>query len=102
GRTPRRELDAEPASHQTSYNQPSLCRSSLICLMSAPRLPLRMPDPQPLPRQRVAERVVDEIRAYIESNGLEAGAKLPPERGFIERPRRHRSVRREGVRVTTH
>jgi GntR family transcriptional repressor for pyruvate dehydrogenase complex len=60
-----------------------------------------MPDPQPLTRQRVAERVVDEIRAYIESNGLAAGAKLPPERVFIERLGVSRSSLREALRVLT-
>src|SRR5215217_3171905 len=33
----------------------------------------------------VADRVVDALRAYIVDNGLEPGAKLPPERVFLER-----------------
>lgn len=48
---------------------------------------------------RVAERVVDEICAYIESNGLTSGAKLPPERVFMELFGVGRSSLREALRV---
>jgi GntR family transcriptional regulator, transcriptional repressor for pyruvate dehydrogenase complex len=58
-------------------------------------------EPQPIIRRRVAERVVEEIRAYIEGNGLEAGRKLPPERVFIERLGVSRSSLREALRVLT-
>lgn len=48
---------------------------------------------------RVAERVVDEICAYIEKNGLTTGAKLPPERVFMELLGVGRSSLREALRV---
>ena len=48
---------------------------------------------------RVADRVVDELRAYIEGNGLEPGHKLPPERVFLEQLGVSRSSLREAVRV---
>src|SRR3954454_10813554 len=48
---------------------------------------------------RVAERVVDELRAFIERNGLQPGAKLPPERVFLEQLGVSRSSLREAVRV---
>jgi GntR family transcriptional regulator, transcriptional repressor for pyruvate dehydrogenase complex len=48
---------------------------------------------------RVAERVVDEIVAYIDSNGLMTGDKLPPERVFIELFGVGRSSLREALRV---
>ena len=48
---------------------------------------------------RVAERVVDEIYAYIESNGLTNGAKLPTERVFMELLGVGRSSLREALRV---
>lgn len=48
---------------------------------------------------RVAERVVDELCAYIESNGLKSGDKLPPERVFIELLGVSRSSLREALRV---
>ena len=57
------------------------------------------PDLQPLPGGRVAERVVDEIRGYIETNGLQPGHKLPPERYFIEQLAVSRSSLREAMRV---
>lgn len=47
----------------------------------------------------MVERVVAEIRQYIEGNGLEPGHKLPPERVFIERMRVGRSSLREALRV---
>jgi GntR family transcriptional repressor for pyruvate dehydrogenase complex len=47
----------------------------------------------------VAERVVDELRAYIERNGLVPGTKLPPERVFLEQLGVSRSSLREAVRV---
>jgi GntR family transcriptional repressor for pyruvate dehydrogenase complex len=47
----------------------------------------------------VAERVVDELCAYIESNGLTSGDKLPPERVFIELLGVSRSSLREALRV---
>src|SRR3954471_5546338 len=49
--------------------------------------------------RRVAERVVDELRAFIERNGLHPGAKLPPERVFLEQLGVSRSSLREAVRV---
>jgi GntR family transcriptional repressor for pyruvate dehydrogenase complex len=58
-------------------------------------------EPQPVTRRRVAERVVEEIRDYIEGNGLEPGRKLPPERVFIERLGVSRSSLREALRVLT-
>jgi GntR family transcriptional regulator, transcriptional repressor for pyruvate dehydrogenase complex len=61
--------------------------------MSA-QLPLR-----PAGTGRVAERVIDEICAYIESNGLTSGDKLPPERVFIELFGVSRSSLREALRV---
>lgn len=48
---------------------------------------------------RVADRVVDELRAYIEQNGLDTGHKLPPERVFLEQLGVSRSSLREAVRV---
>lgn len=59
--------------------------------MSAPRSPLRA--------GRVAERIVDEIVAYIDTNGLAPGAKLPPERVFIEQFGVSRSSLREALRI---
>jgi len=48
---------------------------------------------------RVAERIVDEIVRYIETNGLTSGAKLPPERVFIEQLGVSRSSLREALRI---
>jgi GntR family transcriptional regulator, transcriptional repressor for pyruvate dehydrogenase complex len=48
---------------------------------------------------RVAERVVDEICTYIEARGLTSGAKLPPERIFMELFGVGRSSLREALRV---
>lgn len=48
---------------------------------------------------RVAERVVDEICAYIETNGLMTGDRLPPERVFLELLGVGRSSLREALRV---
>ncbi|HEY3541821.1 MAG TPA: FadR/GntR family transcriptional regulator [Gaiellaceae bacterium] len=48
---------------------------------------------------RVADRVVDELRSYIEQNGLAAGQKLPPERVFLEQLGVSRSSLREAIRV---
>src|SRR3954451_20588490 len=48
---------------------------------------------------RVAERVVDALRAFIEGNGLTPGVKLPPERVFLEQLGVSRSSLREAVRV---
>jgi GntR family transcriptional repressor for pyruvate dehydrogenase complex len=47
----------------------------------------------------VAERVVDEICGYIQSNGLTVGDKLPPERVFMELFGVGRSSLREALRV---
>ena len=47
----------------------------------------------------VAARVVEQIRAYVEGNGLKRGDKLPPERVFIEQFGVSRSSLREAVRV---
>jgi GntR family transcriptional repressor for pyruvate dehydrogenase complex len=59
--------------------------------------------PQVLPRPaaagRVAERVVNEICTFIESNGLTSGDKLPPERVFMELFGVGRSSLREALRV---
>ena len=52
-------------------------------------------------RGRVAERVVEEIRSYIEQNELQPGHKLPPERVFIDRLGVGRSSLREALRVLT-
>src|SRR3954471_7494515 len=54
-----------------------------------------------LPRGRVSERVVEEIRAYIAQNGLRPAQKLPPERVFIDRLAVGRSSLREALRVLT-
>ncbi|MGH3756778.1 FadR/GntR family transcriptional regulator [Actinophytocola sp.] len=48
---------------------------------------------------RVAERVVDEIRAYVDAKGLMIGDKLPPERVFMELFGVGRSSLREALRV---
>src|SRR3954469_13534238 len=48
---------------------------------------------------RVAERFVEELRAYIERNELTTGTKLPPERVFLEQLGVSRSSLREAVRV---
>lgn len=48
---------------------------------------------------RVAERVVDGLRAYIQDNQLREGDKLPPERVFLERFSVSRSSLREAIRV---
>lgn len=48
---------------------------------------------------RVAERVVDELVEYIESNHLMTGDKLPPERVFMELFGVGRSSLREALRV---
>ena len=56
-------------------------------------------DLQRIGSPRVAERVVDELRAYIERNRLEAGDKLPPERVFLEELGVSRSSLREAIRV---
>jgi GntR family transcriptional repressor for pyruvate dehydrogenase complex len=58
------------------------------------QLPLR-----PAGTGRVAERVIDEICAYIDSHGLTNGDKLPPERVFIELFGVSRSSLREALRV---
>jgi GntR family transcriptional repressor for pyruvate dehydrogenase complex len=66
-----------------------------------PYAPVPMTRSQPIGRPRVAERVVDEIRAYIADHGLDAGSKLPPERVFIELLGVSRSSLREALRVLT-
>lgn len=48
---------------------------------------------------RVADRVVAEIRRFIEDNNLDAGQKLPPERVFVEQLGVSRSSVREALRV---
>jgi GntR family transcriptional regulator, transcriptional repressor for pyruvate dehydrogenase complex len=48
---------------------------------------------------RVAERVVAELRAYIDQNRLAPGDKLPPERVFLEQLGVSRSSLREAIRV---
>jgi GntR family transcriptional repressor for pyruvate dehydrogenase complex len=67
--------------------------NSLSHQMSS-QLPLR-----PAGTGRVAERVIDEICAYIDSHGLTNGDKLPPERVFIELFGVSRSSLREALRV---
>jgi GntR family transcriptional repressor for pyruvate dehydrogenase complex len=54
---------------------------------------------QPLGRGRVAEQVVQAIRAYISANELRPGDRLPPERVFIEQLGVSRSSVREALRV---
>ncbi|HEX5496243.1 MAG TPA: GntR family transcriptional regulator [Mycobacteriales bacterium] len=56
-------------------------------------------DLRPLAGGRVTERVVQEIRGYIDTNSLRAGHKLPPERFFIEQLGVSRSSLREAMRV---
>lgn len=56
-------------------------------------------DLRPVPGRRVAERVVDEIRKYVEENQLQPGYKLPPERVFVEQLAVSRSSVREALRV---
>jgi GntR family transcriptional repressor for pyruvate dehydrogenase complex len=51
--------------------------------------------------RRVAERVVQELRAFITDNQLQPGQKLPPERVFLEQFGVSRSSLREAVRVLT-
>lgn len=48
---------------------------------------------------RVAERVVRDVWAYIDENGLTSGSKLPPERVFMELFGVGRSSLREALRV---
>ena len=55
--------------------------------------------PRPTGTGRVAERVVDEICAYIETKGLTTGDKLPPERVFMELLGVGRSSLREALSV---
>jgi len=52
-----------------------------------------------LGRQRVAERVLDELRAYIEREQLKPGDRLPPERVFMELFSVGRSSLREALRI---
>jgi GntR family transcriptional repressor for pyruvate dehydrogenase complex len=47
----------------------------------------------------VAERVVEELRDYITRHELEPGAKLPPERVFLDQLGVSRSSLREAIRV---
>jgi GntR family transcriptional repressor for pyruvate dehydrogenase complex len=54
---------------------------------------------RPADTGRVAERVVTEICAFIEANGLTNGDRLPPERVFMERFGVGRSSLREALRV---
>lgn len=54
-----------------------------------------------MPRGRVSERVVEEIRGYIAHNGLGPGHRLPPERVFIDLLGVGRSSLREALRVLT-
>jgi GntR family transcriptional repressor for pyruvate dehydrogenase complex len=54
---------------------------------------------QPLGRGRVAEQVVSAIQAYISTNALQPGDRLPPERVFIEQLGVSRSSVREALRV---
>jgi GntR family transcriptional repressor for pyruvate dehydrogenase complex len=67
--------------------------NSLSHQMSS-QLPLR-----PAGTGRVAERVIDEICAYIDSHGLTNGDKLPQERVVIELFGVSRSSLREALRV---
>jgi GntR family transcriptional repressor for pyruvate dehydrogenase complex len=52
-----------------------------------------------LTKQRVAERVLDELRAYIEREQLKPGDRLPPERVFMELFSTGRSSLREALRI---
>src|SRR5215218_7714615 len=54
---------------------------------------------QPLGRGRIAEQVVQAIRAYISASALRPGDRLPPERVFIEQLGVSRSSVREALRV---
>jgi GntR family transcriptional repressor for pyruvate dehydrogenase complex len=54
---------------------------------------------RPRGKGRVAERVVEELRAYIADNDLRPGDRLPPERVFMELLSVSRSSLREAVRV---
>lgn len=54
---------------------------------------------RPVGGGRVAERVIDELRSYIDERGLTKGDKLPPERVFIELLGVSRSSLREAIRV---
>lgn len=56
---------------------------------------------RPVHSQRVAERVVSEIRSYITTNDLRPGHKLPTERAFMESLGVGRSSLREALRVLT-
>lgn len=56
-------------------------------------------DLRPVTTRRVAERVVEEIRKYLEENQLQPGYKLPPERVFVEQLGVSRSSVREALRV---
>jgi len=68
--------------------------ASMVSHQMSSQLPLR-----PAGTGRVAERVIDEICSYIDSNGLTNGDKLPPERVFIELFGVSRSSLREALRV---
>jgi GntR family transcriptional repressor for pyruvate dehydrogenase complex len=48
---------------------------------------------------RVADRIVAALRSYIEDNDLREGAKLPPERVFLEHFHVSRSSLREAIRA---
>jgi GntR family transcriptional repressor for pyruvate dehydrogenase complex len=48
---------------------------------------------------RVADRIVTALRGYIEDNNLPEGAKLPPERVFLEHFGVSRSSLREAIRA---
>lgn len=50
-------------------------------------------------RTRVSDRVIDELRAFIRSNGLFPGSKLPGERLLVEAFGVSRSSLREAIRV---
>lgn len=50
-------------------------------------------------KQRVAERVLDELRSYIEREELKPGDRLPPERVFMELFGVGRSSLREALRI---
>jgi GntR family transcriptional repressor for pyruvate dehydrogenase complex len=87
---PHLRVDAAPDRH-ADVGTPRLSASSHQ--MSSLRVP------KPTATGRVAERVVGEICAYIDENGLTIGDRLPPERVFIELFGVGRSSLREALRV---
>jgi GntR family transcriptional regulator, transcriptional repressor for pyruvate dehydrogenase complex len=59
----------------------------------------QMTMPQPVTRGRIPEHVVEAVRTYIQTNSLQPGDRLPPERAFIEQLGVSRSSVREALGV---